>query len=545
MVQIEKLVCFLFTLLVIYMINQQCKYEGLSNLDSFDNCIDDPNWFVVNKEGKRLRCADIGEGASCYDRDDTQREGWERCLKTCGNCSKTEVTQSSQKNLAMFSGDPVEDFGVVMFVDDDRKFFGMGVGEEVVDEETGETELVGDVRSIFTEDESEDVVDLYDRVSVIEDLYDMLLGSVSSCLDCSQYDDDATLCNSQTGCEYAENACQTIEPDGDNFISCNGSELSCEYDPETLTEDDTSSDDVVYQYVKHQCDVYGNCNIMFPTYEMSCNEIPEPEPLTHQVTNVTYNPAPIDECINNSDILDISNTPTEPGNECFISPPSIEREITIEENKIVVNEDESWSNVTQVQISCDSEEPTDVTLEDYQEGDESFSITGEIYNSENMPVDGCIITATMPTEIVDNCYNFTPDQLSDSNMRELCSNLCKDNDPDNEYFVLDETKCYCLESMPETSYPVSGGNCVTDTLRIYDHGETVSVSNIVDSSNLSDDDTMRNMCKQYFLLDTALTGEDTERIDEDSMNRVDSMTDRISLYDICPRQCAALGCDND
>ena len=62
----------------------------------------------------------------------------------------------------------------------------------------------------------------------------------------------------------------------------------------------------------------------------------------------------------------------------------------------------------------------------------------------------------------------------------------------------------------------------------------------------------RDMCKSYFLLDTSLTGQDVQAIpDQDSLNQASptqagtsdgGMSQRISLYDVCPRQCRAQGC---
>ena len=88
MVQLEKILCLLFTLLVIYLIDQHCKVEGMS-VDAFDNCVDDSDWFTTNKDKEKLYCKDIGTSASCYDFNDKQEEGWERCLKSCGNCVAT------------------------------------------------------------------------------------------------------------------------------------------------------------------------------------------------------------------------------------------------------------------------------------------------------------------------------------------------------------------------------------------------------------------------------------------------------------------------
>ena len=102
MVKLEKILCFLFTLLVFYMVSQHCSIEGLQ-ISAFDNCVDDPEWFTTDKDGKQHRCSDIGTSASCYDiHAQTGQEGWERCLDSCGNCAKGEVTVAPQDNLAFY-----------------------------------------------------------------------------------------------------------------------------------------------------------------------------------------------------------------------------------------------------------------------------------------------------------------------------------------------------------------------------------------------------------------------------------------------------------
>ena len=172
MVQLEKILCLLFTLFVIYLVDKQCKIEGVTNLDSFDSCVDDPEWYTLGEGGKKYRCSDIGENASCYNFDERQQEGWERCLKTCGNCAKTKVTQSPQDNLAIYSGETGELYGKAGEVDDSRKFVGLGVGDN---------DNV-DVRETITTSEAEDIENIQDRVESVESLSDNLLGSVSSCV---------------------------------------------------------------------------------------------------------------------------------------------------------------------------------------------------------------------------------------------------------------------------------------------------------------------------------------------------------------------------
>jgi hypothetical protein len=48
-----------------------------------------------------------------------------------------------------------------------------------------------------------------------------------------------------------------------------------------------------------------------------------------------------------------------------------------------------------------------------------------------------------------------------------------------------------------------------------------------------------------FLLEKTLTREDIDEDDEDRddiISNIDNMSDRISLYDVCPTQCNAVGC---
>ena len=101
----------------------------MTNLDAFDSCNDDTDWYTLGEGGKKFRCSDIGENASCYDLDERQQEGWERCLETCGNCANTSVTVAAMDNSALYSGGTGEDFDRVN-IDDSRKWLGLGVGDE-------------------------------------------------------------------------------------------------------------------------------------------------------------------------------------------------------------------------------------------------------------------------------------------------------------------------------------------------------------------------------------------------------------------------------
>ena len=149
MVKLEKIVCFIFTLFIVYLVNKQCLVEGIINLNSFTNCIDDPQWYTLDKDGKKNYCKDIGTSASCYDMDPLQQEGWERCLETCGNCANTSVTVAPMDNSALYSGGTGEDFDRVD-IDDSRKWLGLGVGDE--------DNL--DVRDTLTRDQEDDIVNI-------------------------------------------------------------------------------------------------------------------------------------------------------------------------------------------------------------------------------------------------------------------------------------------------------------------------------------------------------------------------------------------------
>ena len=317
MVKLEKIVCFIFTLFIVYLVNKHCLVEGIINLNSFTNCIDDPQWYTLDQDGQKNYCKDIGNSASCYDMDPLQQEGWERCLETCGNCADTTVSIAPMDNSALYSGGTGEDFDRVD-IDDSRKWLGLGVG----DEDTM------DVRESLTRDEEDDIVNIFDRLETVEDLYDMLLGSISSCLDCSIYDEDE--CDQIDNCEFQGDKCVNKESDkADSFLSCNGSELGCNYTIKDIKDDDDDSDDttntvninstnIVRTFVKQKCETDGECSILFPTYEFSCDNIPDPDSSRHEYNTLDYQPRPAEErwCLkpsyyadnNVTQIVDLMNT---------------------------------------------------------------------------------------------------------------------------------------------------------------------------------------------------------------------------------------------
>jgi hypothetical protein len=269
MVKLEKILCFIFTLFIVYLVNKHCLVEGIINLNSFTNCIDDPQWYTLDKDGTKHYCNDIGDTSSCYDMDPLQQEGWERCLKTCGNCADTAVSIAPMDHSALYSGSNGEDFDRVD-IDDSRKWLGLGVGDDGT----------MDVRGTITRDEEDDIVNIFDRLESMEDLYDMLLSSINSCIDCTRYelDDCPDNCNrSADGCVNKESSSGSGK-----FHSCNGTELSCDYTiNDTNRGDDTiapirDSTTTERQYVKQKCESDGECSIIFPTYEFSCDNIPTP-----------------------------------------------------------------------------------------------------------------------------------------------------------------------------------------------------------------------------------------------------------------------------
>jgi hypothetical protein len=290
MVKLEKIVCFIFTLFIVYLVNKQCSVEGIINLNSFTNCIDDPQWYTLDKNGKKNYCKDIGESASCYDMDPSQQEGWERCLETCGNCANTSVTTVPMDNSALYSGGNGEDFDRVN-IDDSRKWLGLGVGDE--------DNL--DVRDSLTKDQEDDIINIFERLETVEDLYDMLLSSISSCFDCSKLSESE--CISESKCEYTDGKCSAINPGNGRFISCNKSELSCDYtikdirdvaDPDadvgsTLTEN-VDGNTKERTYVKQKCETDGECSLVFPTYTFNCNNLPEPDSSRHEYNTLKYEP---------------------------------------------------------------------------------------------------------------------------------------------------------------------------------------------------------------------------------------------------------------
>ena len=71
-----------YTFMGCFQLQTRC-IEGLNQLNSISNCIDDPNWISEERDdGMVYTCSNIGAQVSCYDRDSVGREGWDRCLES-------------------------------------------------------------------------------------------------------------------------------------------------------------------------------------------------------------------------------------------------------------------------------------------------------------------------------------------------------------------------------------------------------------------------------------------------------------------------------
>lgn len=233
-----RLTFFLLTILI-YLLYQRCNTEAFENNEyketiNQDNCIDDDSWFVEDRDKKKHTCSDIGKSTSCYDRDSMGREGWERCLKTCGNCINTKVTKLPQNILATFSGDPIEDFGVVLDIDKGREFVGKQDGSN----------SKGDIRDYIDKDKDEDISNIMDRLEATEDIFELITGNVISC---------------------KPNEPGNVISMG-SYISCDGTKIKCPPTPSPGAPTPTT-----FNYIKQD----STGNIVFPAKQFSCKSIPE------------------------------------------------------------------------------------------------------------------------------------------------------------------------------------------------------------------------------------------------------------------------------
>ena len=611
MVKLEKLVCFIFTLFVVYLINKQCLVEGIINLNSFTNCIDDPQWYTLDNDGQKHYCKDIGESASCYDMDPLQQEGWERCLETCGNCANTSVTVAAMDNSALYSGGTGEDFDRVN-IDDSRKWLGLGVGDEDN----------MDVRGSLTRDEEDDIVNIFDRLETVEDLYDMLLSSISSCFDCSKLSE--LECSSESKCEYTGGKCTVINPDNENFISCNKSELSCDYtikdirdisDPETTLTENVDGNTKERTYVKQKCETDGECSLVFPTYTFNCNNLPEPDSSRHEYNTLKYEPSEADQrwCLKPeyydendvSQITDLMNGIDYDLDELkkgYLRSSIELRNIMEVKNRIfnAVNtrtynldeQSQSDDNInsnefntlkssisTLKQNNSDNIELSTKLGSIYTNLDQLQSLlVGDIldkvvmYNNNisplsNRSVNDCTITTpgisngnidvNEESTVINKCYQVEPsvienDDVNQTKAKQACANYCVESNSGTNYISINsDNQCRCFTGLPlagtsETYASVlDEGNCASGSYELLDKGTTIDVQHMT-ISGVNQDDEHRKMCKSYFLLENALTAEDIPEDDERRQDKIDNITnmkDRISLYDVCPIQCNAIGCE--
>ena len=229
---------------------------GLANNNIINTCKDNPNWYVEGNSGKKHMCSDIGKTISCYSMNINGVEGWQQCLETCGNCANTQVSQLPMNILAGFSGDPVEDFGVVLHTDTDRQWVGKqdgGDGGDVGD----------DVRGYVDEDKSEDIEDIYARLDSIQQIFDLITGNVKQC-------------------NIKKDSCKK----DNEFAGCNGQCINC---PTRGIPTPTP-----HSYIKQNCegvDNNENCTIQFPAVDLTCANvanIPTPRNPLHLLSN----PAP-------------------------------------------------------------------------------------------------------------------------------------------------------------------------------------------------------------------------------------------------------------
>ncbi len=246
-----KILSLFFTFMVLYLVNNKCNIEGILNLryNTLSQCKDDPSWYVTDKDGKKHTCNDIGKTASCYDIDVVNREGWERCLKTCGNCANTTVSKMPMNIMATFSGDPIEDFGVVLHTDKDRQWVGKSVGKGK-----------DDIRALYA-DKGEDIKNIRDRLDSVESVFDLITGNVKTCK-----------IKDNQSCNTGSNT-KTFK----NFQGCYGTCLTC-------PSPDSPIPSKKHTYIKKNCPTEdknkSNCTIEFPAIEISCknitNVIPSP-----------------------------------------------------------------------------------------------------------------------------------------------------------------------------------------------------------------------------------------------------------------------------
>jgi len=106
-----------------------------------------------------MKCSDITNQVDCNLSDVLGSNGWDKCLKSCGVCDGSTVTKADTNTLARFSGDPLEDFGVVLNMNRDSS-----------DASKPGKSGKGDT--------GEGIDDIVERLESIEDVFDLLMGNI-------------------------------------------------------------------------------------------------------------------------------------------------------------------------------------------------------------------------------------------------------------------------------------------------------------------------------------------------------------------------------
>jgi len=407
--------------MVVYVIDHKCNtVDGYENMNSFTNCKDDSEWFVKTSNKEKKYCRHIGKSASCYDRDSVGREGWERCLKTCGNCANTKVTKAPMGILAGFSGDPYDDFGVVLHSDKDREWVGS----------TG--------KKGGTDDKEEDIDDLQERLDSIEDTFDMITGDIKSC-------------------DISGSACTS-----NHFKGCDNQCLQCP------AKGDSSKKK--RSYIKQSVDKHtGHKSIQFPAKNISCSSVP----------------------------------------------------------KILKDESNDGLKYELEYTGCYTDNPTIGTRE--MEGLTWDKIKGV----KNIPT-----PKKCPNSASEYCVLVEGDDVDKKNQ---CATYCTARGIDAEYMGIQYgNQCFCSKDKPSTKEgdPISkcglGGNkCfVNKSTDCSNHNAVFRINGVkMHSSDII------NTCKEYLLFDKL--GDD----DDDDKKQKKKDDHKISLYDMCPRECKVTECN--
>jgi hypothetical protein len=209
--------------------------DSLTKIETFqdyriipsDMCNDSTSWYALDRGNKKYYCEDVGKTASCYDYGVDGRDAWEACKNKCGNCMNTQVSNAPMDVMATFSGDPIEDFGVVLGIDKDRDW----VGKD-------------DARDFTDDAMADDIATIYDQLEDIQDFTNLIMGNVKQCklgnLKCNK---------------------------GDQFQGCNECFKCPSPGLPTPTKPNT--------YIKQTCEgaENDNCSIQFPAVDISCDSV--------------------------------------------------------------------------------------------------------------------------------------------------------------------------------------------------------------------------------------------------------------------------------